>query len=726
MNRDDENLPFNLAAQVVQFTGCNLFLTGKAGTGKTTFLKYIQEHTQKSTVVVAPTGVAAINAGGVTMHSFFQLPFIPFLPGDSRLFEQTRYSVDRSNLLKGIRFNKDKIDLIRSLELLIMDEVSMLRADMLDAMDEILRHFRQKRNLPFGGVQVLFIGDLYQLPPVVNNEEWERMKEFYESPFFFSARVMRDHPPLHIELKKIYRQKEEQFIELLNNIRNNTMQETDFTQLKARYRPDAMLDNANSIVLTSHNYMADKINQEELRKLPSALHQFEGEIQGDFSEKNLPTEKNLSLKEGAQIMFLRNDSDPAKRYFNGKLATVIHIEPETIRVRFTGTDNEMELEKEKWSNIRYVYNKETDHVEEEELGSFTQYPIRLAWAVTIHKSQGLTFDRVVIDAGSSFAAGQVYVALSRCRTLDGISLLTEIKPGSLRSDDRIVKFSEGEHRAEEIQKLIDEEKPLYASRMLLRTFDWTKLFNEMEHFESVTQSKKLPGKEMLTGVATGLVAQLNKQKDFADRFMGQLEQILRQTPLDETILQDRVVKAKIYFANSLHTEVLQPLQKMREFLKGKPQVKQYLKLIHELEEMVWKKLNDVQRVTFGAYTFEVPQIEKKVDKPEPEQKRGTKLTKGSSQAETLAMYKQGLKPEEIAKQRGYAVSTIENHLSVYVHTGEVNVFDFVSEDLLKKIQVAQAEAGGMQLGPIKQLLGDEANYQQIRFALNYLNREQVV
>lgn len=725
MNRDDENLPFNLAAQVVLFTGCNLFLTGKAGTGKTTFLKYIQEHTQKSTVVVAPTGVAAINAGGVTMHSFFQLPFIPFLPGDSRLFEQTRYSVDRSNLIKNIRFGKDKIDLIRSLELLIMDEVSMLRADMLDAMDEILRHFRQKRNVPFGGVQVLFIGDLYQLPPVVNNGEWEHMKAFYESPFFFSARVMRDHPPLHIELKKIYRQKEEQFIALLNNIRNNTMGESDFAQLQQRYRPGAIQENANSITLTSHNYMADKINQQELQKLTSPLHQFEGEIKGDFSEKNLPTEKHLSLKEGAQVMFIRNDADPAKRYFNGKLATVVRIEPELIRVRFSGSETEMDLEKEKWSNIRYVYNKETDHVEEEELGSFTQYPVRLAWAVTIHKSQGLTFDKVVIDAGSSFAAGQVYVALSRCRTMDGISLLTEIRPNSLRSDDRIVRFSEGEHKAEDIQKIIDEEKPLYATRLLLRTFDWTRLLNEMQHFESVTGKKKLPDREMLTGVAAGLVVQVSKQKDFADRFMVQLEQILRQTPIDETVLQERVIKAKLYFANSLHHEVLQPFQKIREFLKGKPQVKQYLKLIHELEELVWKKLNDVQRVTFGAYTFEVPQIEKTIDAVEPKKAKGEKPLKGSSQAETLALYKQGLKTEEIAKQRGYALSTIENHLSAFVHSGEVNVLDFVSESLLKKIKDAQTESGGTQLGPIKQLLGDEVTYQQIRFALNYFNKELV-
>lgn len=720
MLRDEENLPFDLATQVVEFTGCSLFLTGKAGTGKTTFLKFIREHTQKNTVVVAPTGVAAINAGGVTIHSFFQLPFVPYLPGDS-LFGQHEYSVNRSALLKGIRFNKEKLDIIRSLELLIVDEVSMLRADMLDAMDEILRYFRYKQHTPFGGVQILFIGDLFQLPPVVAEQEWERMKSVYESPFFFSSRVVQQYPPLHIELKKIYRQKEESFIHLLNQIRNNRMQERDFELLNDRFHPGLMHAGAGSITLCSHNAMADRINRMELEKLEGPVYSYEGAIRGDFSERNLPTEHTLLLKIGAQVMFIRNDSDPQKRYFNGKLATVVDLGTEKITVKFESEDVLLELEKEVWSNIKYVYNANTDRVEEEELGSFTQYPVRLAWAITIHKSQGLTFDRVVIDAGSSFAAGQVYVALSRCRTLDGISLLSGIKPASLQIDERIILFSEGEHAVDEITAIIEKEKPVYAAQLFLRTFDMTRLLHEFEHLESVTLAKKLPGKEMLSGVVAGLVVQMTKLSDYAERFRIQLEIILQDKPLNDDLLQDRVVKAKVYFAGSIHREVILPIQEMQKFLNGKPLVKQYIKQIQLLEEQCWKKLQQVQSITFGTYTFDVPRIGKTpvVVAASIRKEKKEKKPKGSSSLDTLVLYQQGLKPEEIARKRGFTLATIENHLVNYIGNGEVKIDDFVSEALLQKIREAAKQTDFRQLSPIKQIMGDEVTYSQIRFALKY-------
>ena len=724
MDRDKENIFFNLASEVINFTNCNLFLTGKAGTGKTTFLKFIREHTTKSTVVVAPTGVAAINAGGVTMHSFFQLPFIPFLASETRLFGNSA-TVDRHGLLKNIRFNKQKLELITNLELLIIDEVSMLRADMLDAIDEILRHFRRKPNQTFGGVQVLFIGDLFQLPPVVSDNEWTLMKDYYVSPFFFSAKVIEKHPPLFVELKKIYRQKEEQFIDLLNNIRHNQLKPADIGLLQSRFKPEAAQQLDKAITLTTHNYMADKINLQELQKLTNPLFQFEGDVQGDFSDKTLPTEKQLSLKVGAQIMFLKNDSDPAKRYFNGKLATVKNLSSNKIAVVLADSEVEMDIEREKWSNVRYVLNKETNKIEEEELGSFTQYPIRLAWAITIHKSQGLTFDKAIIDAGSSFAAGQVYVALSRCRTLDGIVLLSHINQSSIKSDERIIQFSALENKVEEIEAILKTEKPKFAAQLLLKTFDWNSLVLELQFFEELTQEKKLPEQDWLIGVAVGLLEQAKKQQEIADRFIKQLDQILGSNPIDEVVLNDRVIKAKQYFAQLLHNELILPLQKVKEFLKGKSKVKQYVSALDELYAVVWKKLETVQRISFGEFTFEVEEI-----KPQKAEEKKIKVkgapAKGSSKLETLAFYKQGLKAEEIAKQRGFALSTIEGHLAEFVSTGEVNVFDFVSEDFITQVATALEKFGHEQLTPIRHYLGEEVSFAQVKFAINYLRVQKEI
>lgn len=718
MERDDENSLFNLAVEVVNFTDCHLFLTGKAGTGKTTFLKYIRENTTKSTVVVAPTGVAAINAGGVTMHSFFQLPFIPYLPDETRLFGNTA-TVDRHALIKGIRFNKQKLELLMNLELLIIDEVSMLRADMLDAMDTILRHFRHKKETPFGGVQVVLIGDLFQLPPVVSDAEWELMKGHYRSPFFFSAKVIENNPPLFIELKKIYRQKEETFISLLNNIRHNQINAADLKLLEGRYQPLAIHNLNQTITLTTHNYMADTINQRELAKLDGELYRFDGAISGDFSDKSLPTEKQLSLKVGAQIMFLKNDPEPIKRYFNGKLATVKKLSSKSITVELADDGGEMELEQEKWSNVKYVLNKESNKIEEEELGSFTQYPIRLAWAITIHKSQGLTFDKVVIDAGSSFAAGQVYVALSRCRTLDGITLLSRIQADSIKGDDRIIRFAQTENQIAEIEARLISEKPKFAAQLLLRTFDWSKLILSLQLFDEYTNEKKLPEKEMLQGVSVGLMEQALKQQEIAEKFVKQLGQILSTTPVNGELLNERVTKAKQYFVQLLNDELLKPIQNIQSFLKGKTKVKQYSALVAELEADVWNKLDAVQRITFGEFTFDIPLLQKQ--SKTKTKAASTKPAKGDSKLETLEFYKQGLSPEAIAQQRGLALTTIEGHLAGFVATGEVNVLDFVNEAQIAKVERAIEELDTKQLTPLKNFLGDELSYTHIRFAIVYLD-----
>jgi len=717
MQPDSENPLFDIAFDVVNNTSCNLFLTGKAGTGKTTFLKYVQQNSRKQSVTAAPTGVAAINAGGITLHSFFQLPFIPYL-ADFESFSGDASVTNRYNLLGSIRFNRDKKALLNNLELLIIDEVSMLRADMLDAIDDILRHFRNNHNEPFGGVQVLLIGDLFQLPPVVGDKEWSVLRRTYESPFFFSAKVIENNTPMFIELKTIYRQSDERFINLLNNIRNNEVEEWDLQLLEEHYQPEMDEAGEDTIVLTTHNYKADQINQHELNKLDAETHSFEAEVTGEFSENAYPTESKLTLKTGAQVMFIKNDPDPEKRYFNGKLATIKSIQSGTITLELEGSGIELKLEKEVWQNIRYAVNKETNKIEEEEIGSFTQYPIRLAWAITIHKSQGLTFDKAVIDAGNSFAAGQVYVALSRCRTLDGVTLLSKIQAQSIKSDDRIIEFTRQETSEDEIQRILKEEKPIYAAKILVNTFDWSKLVKELIPFKEFTLSKSIPEKEGVSTWVDVLIAKAKQQHSVAAKFIPQLQHILNNKPINEELLNERVTKAKEYFAKTLHTDLIACIEEVYTLIKGKQKTKQYLRKLQEIEQLVWSKIKEVEKITFGDMHFEVQAIKRPV--PIVEENAVKKPEKGESQRITLDLYKEGKTVDEIAQQRGMAASTIEGHLAGYIATGEVDVFDFVNADLVAEIKKMMEELGDTGFKPLKDKLGDKITYGQLRMANNYL------
>ena len=393
MHHEEENLPFKTAWHLVNFTGRHLFLTGRAGTGKTTFLRKLIAETSKKCVVLAPTGVAAVNAGGMTMHSFFQLPFQPFLKHGDHTRGVVQFS-NRVSLLRELRFNQDKLQLLRELELLVIDEVSMLRADMLDAMDVILCHVRGLRSVPFGGVQVLFIGDLFQLPPVVKDHEQSLLLAHYPTPFFFSAEVIQEAPLLQIELKQIYRQKEAGFIHLLNHIRNNEADAEDYALLESRrIAPGAGSNRAGGITLTTHNHMADRINREELERLPGRIRQFTAIQEGEFHEKSFPTERVLELKEGAQVMFLRNDASGKNRYYNGKLAQVVHLGNEEIEVELAGSGLRLKIERESWENVRYQFNREDNRVDRETLGTFQQYPLRLAWQLPFIKARGSRSNR---------------------------------------------------------------------------------------------------------------------------------------------------------------------------------------------------------------------------------------------------------------------------------------------------------------------------------------------
>jgi len=440
---DEDNVEFGNAAEFVKHTDRLIYLTGKAGTGKTTFLKYIKKITDKNTVVLAPTGVAAINAGGVTIHSFFQIPFGPFVPNDLRLRTSSLGTENKVTIYDTFTYQEDKRNIIKNLELLIIDEISMVRSDVLDVIDKILRVFRKKPYLPFGGVQVILIGDTFQLPPIANQEEWTILSQFYKTPFFFSAKVIENEKPLYIELKKIYRQNEIEFIDLLNRVRVNQVKPIDFQTLNSKYQPTFSPNGDDYIILATHNRIVNETNLTRLEQLETEEFTYEAKITHVFPDMMKPTDHYLHLKVGAQIMFIRNDSGEQKRYFNGKIGKIKELEKDKIVAVF---DNEEEVvvERAEWQNIKYTYNNTTKSIEEEIIGTFQQFPIKLAWAITVHKSQGLTFEKVIADLSGAFASGQVYVALSRCSSFHGLVLKTQLHQGAIKTDPRVLEFAKNE------------------------------------------------------------------------------------------------------------------------------------------------------------------------------------------------------------------------------------------------------------------------------------------
>lgn len=476
MNYDAANEMFQTAVRLVNQSSRNIFLTGKAGTGKTTFLKYIRENCPKQMAVVAPTGVAAINAGGVTIHSFFQLPLSPFIPVSRDHNISDKEFVNRNALLSRLRFNSEKRKLFNQLELLIIDEISMVRCDTLDAIDTVLRFIRKRPNEIFGGVQLLFIGDMFQLPPVIKDQEWKILGQYYESPYFFESVVLKEEPPLYIEFSKIYRQSDERFIQVLNQVRNNELNGGGVKILESRYQPPhGRLNNEGYIILTTHNEAARDVNTRELGKLPGMSFVYDAEIAGSFTESAYPADESMVLKVGAQVMFVRNDTEKSRRFFNGKLGTVTHLAKDSIRVQCKDEDDEIEVNKVEWKNIRYTLNKTNRQMDEEVLGSFSQYPLRLAWAITIHKSQGLTFEKAIIDAGEAFARGQVYVALSRCTSLEGMILHSRIRPDSLYVDPRILKFCTCPDAG--LSDEVINAQRTYRQSLLLTIFDFQQAFD---------------------------------------------------------------------------------------------------------------------------------------------------------------------------------------------------------------------------------------------------------
>lgn len=532
--------------QVLNFinqTNQIIFLTGKAGTGKTTLLKYIRQNTYKQLSIVAPTGVAAINAGGSTIHSFFQFPFTPFLP----VLNSTGELSHQQNL-PTLKYNTQRLAIFRNLELLIIDEISMVRSDLLDQMDLTLRQTRKKWHLPFGGVQILLIGDMHQLSPVVQSEEWKLLSKIYKSPYFFDSLVIQNNPPVYIELEKIYRQSDESFIQLLNKVRNNQLNENDLENLNSHYKNNISAeDYKNNITLTTHNKKSDEINFKNLNDLPNPSYTYMAKVEGVFSEKNYPADEKLILKEGTRVMFLKNNTE--KNYYNGKIGKVTFINQDSIKVKCEEDKSEIEVAKETWTNVAYKLDKTTKHIDEEILGTFTQYPLRLAWAITIHKSQGLTFDRLIVDAADSFSAGQVYVALSRCRSLNGLTLSSKINRNSLLNDAAVLGFSEQKKDENQLTILFDAAKQNYIKTVLIELFDFSELRPFRVDLAAIHNlySKKI--KENSPGSMNAVYLKIDHLAEVSQKFLNQLNFLFGSSGdiQKNSDLDNRIKQASVYF-----------------------------------------------------------------------------------------------------------------------------------------------------------------------------------
>ncbi|WP_299458005.1 helix-turn-helix domain-containing protein [uncultured Microscilla sp.] len=725
-----------LAVHYVNATHRHIFLTGKAGSGKTTLLKYIIQNTYKTTAVAAPTGIAAINAGGVSLHSLLQLPIGSFVPEDNPQMPTHTSSNRRFYTPKIVlaeqRIGKEKRKLLRKLELLIIDEVSMLRADLLDCADLILRKVRRDSS-PFGGLQVLFIGDLNQLPPIVRPDEWQVLRNYYSSIFFFGARALVHHPPVYIELDKIYRQSDQRFIQLLNRLRDNQLYPEDIQLLNQYHDPDLTTDTKEGYInITTHNHQADTINQQELSKILSEVYKYPAEVEGDFPERMYPCAEKLELKKGTQVMFIKNDSGESPRYYNGKIGKVVVLEEDAIGIR---VDDETEGKQSKviyvapfaWENKRYIVDKETGETEEEIIGTFTQYPLKLAWAITVHKSQGLTFEKAILDLSKTFAPGQMYVALSRLTGLQGMVLAAPIPSRRIAQDPNLISFNQQKASATVLSENLEKERQSFVMRFAYKAFDlngWESLLKE--HLQSFDKDAKLSTKQAFKGWTEGILAEFVPLREVADKFVNQIARMLSFAPSRQTIeyLQERVGKATAYFLPQL-LALFDKFDAHKKEVGQKKKVKKYRKELTELQQGLIdlnKQIVKAELLVNSVANDEILSKESLENSSSYQAQKqhfsvAQKTPQTSTHDLTFELYQAGKSPEEIAIERGLTPATIEGHLSRFVEKGELSVTDFLPQPDLDIILAKSKLLQTTSLQTLKEALQHVYDYPQLKMAL---------
>ena len=722
-----------MAWNILEKTSANLFLTGKAGTGKTTFLKKLKQKSPKRMVVLAPTGIAAINAGGMTVHSFFQLPLSPYLPG-------TTFG---GGELKRYQFSKVKRNIIRSMDLLVIDEISMVRSDLLDAIDSVMRRYR-KHDLPFGGVQLLMIGDLHQLPPVVTEQE-TLLRQYYDTPYFFSSKALQQANYLTIELKTVYRQQDDRFISLLNQIRENRATDETFQALNKRYIPNFTPPaDGNYIRLTTHNAPANFINEQELEALPSKSYSFTAEVEDNFPETSYPVDYHLVLKQGAQIMFIKND--PQHRFYNGMIGEVVRISNDEIIVRSKDTDEEFELERMEWTNSKYTLNEETKEIEETVEGVFRQYPVRLAWAITIHKSQGLTFEHAIIDASHSFTHGQTYVALSRCKSLEGMVLSQPLSRSAIISDQTLSRFND--NIVAPNQETISALELQYSIQMIYELFDFRQMQSSYEllmrclvEFFSSKYPRLMAEYQQLSVVFKSLNA-------VSDKFRIQYSQMLSaNSDMGQPDLQDRIHKGAKYFWQKMGviTDLVKKTNVTTDNKTAKKLFQDRFTTFSEEAQLKQSLLRYEQEVEFSVVDymkkkahFMLSQDEKgttqgKSSKKAKEangsqsakisSKKENQIPKISSKEISFNLFQQGKSVDEIATERGLVKSTILGHLTPYIKEGKIGLRSFISTSRENKIRdFMEAHPELEHFSEIKEALGSNYEYWEIKLVHDLMKK----
>lgn len=732
-------------------TNRSLFLTGKAGTGKTTLLKEIITTTHKNTVVVAPTGIAALNAGGVTIHSLFQLPFGGFIPDNSAPhFSDSVKFETKSTLFRHFRMSGLKKSVIRNMELMIIDEVSMLRADLLDAIDFMMQSVR-KRKAPFGGVQVLFIGDLLQLPPVIRDEEWSTLRKYYNGKFFFHSHVIQQNPPLYIELSKIFRQSDDAFISILNNLRNNQISNQDITVLNQYVNPNFDLNNNKGyIILTTHNAKADAINAKALEDLDGKLMTFNPEIVDDFPDKIYPLEYNLQLKVGAQIMFVKNDPSFEKKYFNGKMGFVKSLSTNEILVHFPEENLTIEVEKFEWQNIRYKINAITKEIEEEILGTFVHYPIKLAWAITVHKSQGLTFDKAVLDVSKVFVPGQAYVALSRLRSLNGLILLSPLQMNGISNDQDVMDYSLNKASEKALAESLQQDTQKYLHNYLKATFDWADLVQEWRNHQFSYHDKSEVSEKSKHAVWAKKQSEcIGEIVDPSRKFLSQLDKLFAAENFDINQIAERIQAAYNYFFGTMDRAVYDILWKMEEVKRVKKakayfdelvlleeiQIKAVLQLMkakllintvasgaeiskenltsNEIKSYGSNKISEIQ-TQFKELNITLVNDDVDVDRYAKKNSSKTKEPKKSTTQETYELWLQSNSINEIAAIRKLTSQTIYGHFSKLIASGQVQLQDVMPDDKIEALTLIFKGFKGESLNELMEVHDDKFTWNDMR------------